>query len=271
MISRERRGRIATLLACASLSSLTSTALAEPPSVQACLDASDASLQQETRGELLATRAALRTCASLSCPQEVRDECTRRLGLVEQSIASVVCEVRDGSGHVRPDATVNVDGEGADAPAGEPVEVDPGTHVLRATAPGEMPATRRVTLSAHEKNRRVVIVLPSPPSRALPPRRVGALVAGGVGVTSLAVAAVFGIIALDRKADAQSSCPNATCPTAFGSQRWADAAHAGNFSTGFAVGGVAALALAAGLWFSVDHRLPSVGVGPTGLRLKARF
>jgi hypothetical protein len=134
-----------------------------------------------------------------------------------------------------------------------------------------VPAARSVTLSAREKGRRVVIVLPSPPSGALPPRRVGALVAGGLGVTSLAVAAVFGVIALDRKADAQASCPNATCPTPLGSERWADAAHAGNFSTGFAVAGVAALALGAGLWFSVDHRVPSVGLGPAELRLRARF
>lgn len=254
------------------LLALSSTASAALPTVEQCLEASDRSLELETQEKLLATRESLRICASLGCPQEVRDECARRIELVEQNIPSVICEVRDAAGRVRLDTPITVDQRIPISPSQELIELDPGTHTLTAQAPGERPVTQTVTVKALQKNRRVRILLGgSALRRGIAPRQGAALVAGGVGVTSLVAASVFAVIALDRKQDAQALCPNSTCVSRAGTERWESARQAGNISTGFIVGGVAALGVAAGLWFSFDHHDTTVSLGPERIQLRATF
>jgi len=255
--------------------SLGSPAFGAQPTVQQCLEASDDSLELETQGQLLATRDALQVCASLTCPAEVRDECARRLALVQENIPSLLCEVRDESGRLRHDARVTVDARSPAVPAAELIELEPGTHVLTARAPGLVAVTQRVALSARDKERSVRFVLRNAtaprPLRSFPPRRAAALVVGGVGAAALATASVFAIVALDRKQEAQTLCPEATCRSAMGSERWAGAWRAGNLATGFAVGSALAFASAAGLWFSVDGRSTAVAIAPARVQLQARF
>ncbi len=272
LTSRVRRARVLV----AALVSVPAAASAAQPGVQQCLQSSDTSIELETKGDLLSTRAALRTCASLSCPQAVRDECARRLGLVEQNIPSVVTEVRDPSGHVPPGATLVVDG-GPPLPASEePLELEPGVHTLTATAPGMVAVTRRLGLSAREKNRKVRLVLRSSDERTaeprrLPPLRTAALLTGGMGLASLATASVFAIITLERKQGAKELCPNATCASSVGAERWQSAWEAGNITTGFAIGGTLSLVIATGLWFAVDDDAAAVAVGPDKIQFRARF
>ena len=259
------------------LLALSSTANAAPPTVEQCLEASDLSLELEMQEKLLPTRDALRICASLGCPHEVRDECARRIELVEQNIPSVFCEVSDETGRVRHDALITIDGLAPAIASQELIELEPGDHTLTAEAPGGPPATVSVTLKAREKNRRVRFLLlqdsaqPRPPAESLAPRRAAAFVAGGVGVASLATASVFAVMALNRKQEAQAVCPGATCSSSIGAERWESAWRAGNFSTGFVVGGVVALGAAAGLWFSFEQPNAAVALGPGQVQLKARF
>jgi hypothetical protein len=247
------------------------TASAAPPTIEQCLQASDLSLELETREKLLATRDALRTCASLGCPQEVRDECVRRIELVEQNIPRVFCEVRDEAG-IRHDASIAIDG-GAPALASEDfIELEPGTHTLTVQAPGRLPMTQSLTVMAREKTRRVRFLLhDATPRRRLAPHQTAALIAGGVGVASLATASVFAVIALNQKQEARALCPSINCPSASGAERWNSAWQAGNWSTGFLVGGVVALGTAAGLWFTFEKRNARVAVGPTQVELQASF
>lgn len=258
------------------LLALCSTASAAQPTVEQCLSASDASLELETQEKLLATRDALRICASLGCPHEVRDECARRIELVEQNIPRVFCEVRDETGRVRHDALITIDERAPAVASQELIELDPGTHTLTAQAPGGPSTTQSVTVKAREKNRRVRFLLQDsvqsrPSAGRLPPQRTAALVAGGVGLASLATASVFAVMALNRKQEAQALCPGATCSSSIGAERWESAWRAGNFSTGFVVGGVVALGAAAGLWFSFEQRNAAVALGPGQVQLKARF
>jgi hypothetical protein len=245
-------------------------ALAAPPTIQGCLDASEASVELESKDRLLATREALRTCASLGCPQEIRDECARRLDLVQQSIPSVTCEVRDQLGQPRHDVTVAVDGGAALATPGEELELDPGPHSFEARG-GDTTNARTLSLGVREKKRNLVFVLPRSSTPPLAPRRVAALVTGGVGAASLLTATVFTFVALDRKREAREVCPEATCPSPLGAEGWRDAWQAGNIATGFAIGGVVALAAATGLWFSVGTPSTTVAVGPGQLQWKTRF
>jgi hypothetical protein len=249
---------------------MSSTAHADQPTVEQCLAASDVSLELETREKLLATRDALKVCASLGCPLEVRDECARRIELVEQNIPRVFCEVRDETGRVRHDALLTIDGRAPAVASQQLIELEPGTHTLKAQAPGVLPQTLSVTVRARDRNQRVAFLLPHAASR-LAPRRVAALVTGGVGVASLATASVFAVMALNRKQDARALCPDATCASSLGAERWDSAAQAGNLSTGFLVGGVLALGVAGALWFSFEQRTTEVAVGPAQVQLKARF
>jgi hypothetical protein len=260
----------------AALLAVPSGASGAQPSVEQCLQASDTSIELETKGDLLDTRAALRVCASLNCPQAVRDECARRLGLVEQNIPSVIAEVRDASGRLPPGATLVLDG-GAPTPASEePLELEPGSHTLTASAPNMRAVTRRLELSAREKNRKVRLVLRSsdelaPGSRRLPPLRTAALLTGGMGLAALATASVFAVIAVERKQDAEALCPGATCPSQAGAESWERAVAAGNITTGFVVGGSLSLAVAAGLWFAAKDDDAAVAVGPDRIQFRARF
>jgi hypothetical protein len=241
------------------------------PTIEQCLQASDASLELETQEKLLATRDALRTCASLGCPQEVRDECARRIELVEQNIPRVFCEVRDEAG-IRHDASIAIDGGAAALASQDFIELEPGTHTLTAQAPGRLPVTQSLTVMAREKTRRVRFLLPDPTARrGLAPQQTAALIAGGLGVASLATASVFAVIALNRKQEARALCPDITCPSVSGAERWNSAWQAGNLSTGFLVGGVVALGTAAGLWLTFEKRNAQVAVGPTQVQLQARF
>lgn len=252
---------------------VSSTASAALPTIEQCLQASDLSLELETQEKLLATRDALRTCASLGCPQEVRDECARRIELVEQNIPRVFCEVRDETGRLRHDAQLTIDGRASAGVPQEFIELDPGTYTLTAQAPGAAPMTQSVAIRAREKNLRVRFLLqqPASPSAGLAPQRSAALVVGGVGVASLATASVFAVMALNRKQEAQALCPGATCASALGAERWQSAWRAGNFTTGFALGGVLALGAAAGLWFSFEQRNAGVALGPAQVTVEARF
>lgn len=263
------RALITGALVAGSLARVT-PALASPPTIQECLDASEASVELESKDRLLATRDALRTCASLGCPQEIRDECARRLDLVQQSIPSVTCEIRDQLGRPRHDVTVAVDGGDAVAAPGEELELDPGSHSFTVHAGGTTSA-RTLSLSVREKKRHLVFIAPRGSTPPLTPRRVAALVTGGVGAASLLTATVFTFVALDRKREAREQCPEATCPSPLGAERWRDAWQAGNIATGFAIGGAVALAAATGLWFSVDTPTTTVAVGPGELQWKTRF
>jgi hypothetical protein len=252
------------------LLALSATARAAQPTVEQCLQASDLSLELETQEKLLATRDALKVCASLGCPPEVRDECARRIELVEHNIPRVFCEVRDETGRVRHDALLTIDGRAPAVAAEQLLELEPGSHTLTAQASGMLPKTLSVNVRARDRERRVVFLLQRAASR-LGPRRVAALVTGGVGVAALATATVFAVVALDRKQDARALCPSPTCPSSLGAERWDSARQAGNFSTGFLVGGVLALGVAGALWFSFESRATEVAVGPAGVLLKARF
>jgi hypothetical protein len=258
-------------------------ALAAEPDVKRCLEASDASLALETGGKLLAARAALRECASSACPREINQECARRLDLIERTIPSVLCEVRDADGRRRLDARVTVNGRSPMLGADGAMELDPGSYILTVEVPGEAAESRGLTVDRGDKKQRVLVTLASGAPRApadgappLPsrwqPRRTAALVVGGAGVASLAVASVFAMIALDKKEEARSNCSTDPCGSRTGVERWQEAWRAGNMATAFAFGGGLSLAAAAALWFSAgDGGSPAVGLGPAQLNLKARF
>jgi len=136
---------------------------------------------------------------------------------------------------------IRLDGEViALALMGTAIPVDPGDHVVRATAPGMKPwetsaktagegATAKVSVPPLEKDPNAVaappppVVAPPAPSTtavpAAPPapadtgsssgrtQRTIALVVGGAGVVALGIGTYFGVTALSKKGDENAQCP----------------------------------------------------------------
>ena len=103
-----------------------------------------------------------------------------------------------------------------------PLPLDPGDRRIDASAPGYLPWSSHVTLAAgapptnlavplleREAPPSVAPVTPAPVKSDTPPangRRTAAFIVGGIGVASLAVGAVTGIMALNKASTVRSNC-----------------------------------------------------------------
>jgi len=188
---------------------------------------------------------------------------------------------------------VTRDGEGVDtAEFGVPIPVDPGPHVVQASAPGKQTWSMRVEVGAEPTTARVEVPLlvdgtgasesaaPGTDSGAKPKssgstQRTLALVVGGVGVVGVGLGAVFGLQASSSWDDARSACKNFPYDCGAEGVESADNAESqAMISTiGFVAGGVC-LAGAAVLWFTAgsgEEKSVALGIGPGSLRLKGSF
>ena len=99
-----------------------------------------------------------------------------------------------------------------DAAWGTAIPIDPGKHVIEASAPGRAPFRRVVVVAAGGAKETVVVTLDAGPAGgpAAPSKGgSGLLIAGatiaGAGVVSLAVGTAFGFVAMGKRDDAASS------------------------------------------------------------------
>lgn len=102
------------------------------------------------------------------------------------------------------------------------------------------------------------------PGTGMSGQRVGALVAGGVGLAGVALGAAMGAMVLDRKGFIDAHCPGQRCD-AEGKKALAEVQAPGIVSTvGFGVG-LAGLAAAAVLWLTAPGAArPNSGSGKGG-------
>jgi hypothetical protein len=133
------------------------------PPLEGCLAANEEAIHLRAGGKLRAARERLVVCTAETCPREVREECDRRLKLVEAATPTILFEARhmatgtDISGAV----SVTMDGELLlERLVTAPVPVDPGDHqfVFRSEYV-EGPTSLRLTLKEGEKDRRERIEL----------------------------------------------------------------------------------------------------------------
>lgn len=183
-----------------------------------------------------------------------------------------------------PDLAVSRDGMPVGRPSwGTEVPVDPGKHVLRATANGRVAWETTLDVAEAGTRERVVVpplaeVAPSPsPSPKLapaaPPRPVetspgkmstqqlAALGVGALGVVGVGLGAFFGLRASGTLSDAEALCDARFC-TAEGLALRDEARTQANVSTvAFAVGGLS-LAGAAALWLTAPKARSAKGPSP---------
>lgn len=169
---------------------------------------------------------------------------------------------------------------------GIPRPVEPGRYRIEASAPGRVPFQKELTLA--RGSGRLIVQIPnlleaapateSDTSSALRfgPRRVAAVVAGGVGVAGVVTGAIFGLRSMSKHDDAEEYCDSGRCTDRRGVELSDQARAAGNVSTiAFALG-AAGLASGAVLWFTGETNresatTPHLGVGLSGVSVGGRF
>jgi tetratricopeptide (TPR) repeat protein len=147
---------------------------------------------------------------------------------------------------------------------GTPVALDPGEHVVEATAPGKRSWRRTIVVGDEGEKNEVYI----PPLEDDAPRsvesggffadgpgvqRMTALALGGVGVLALSAGGYFAIRAMDYDAQSDDDCRDYCGPAGTADRR--KALDAGNTATVFAIVGGASLAAGAIVYFTA--RAPS--------------
>ncbi len=161
-----------------------------------------------------------------------------------------------------------------DAAWGVGVPVDPGDHVIEASAPGKQAWSTHVVIGVAVDTKQVTVPAlasveapPTPvasgdaapeapaPAEAKPdssPRssqKTWGLVVGAAGIVGLGVGSYFGVQALSGSSQAKQQCPNAACPTPSAIQQNDDAKTDARIAdVGFAVG-IGALAAGSLLYF----------------------
>jgi hypothetical protein len=186
--------------------------------------------------------------------------------------------------------TITRDGEAVQAAElGVAIPVDPGKHVIEASAPGKKTHSVSVEVGAEADSKVVEIpeLIPDEAGAGTTPggeasggksdgstQRTIGLVLGGVGVVGVAVGAVFGLQAGSKWDDAKAKCddyPYECGPD--GVELADDAKSSATISTiGFIAGG-ALLAGGAALFFTAGSgdKAVAVGVGPGSLKIRGRF
>jgi len=134
---------------------------------------------------------------------------------------------------------------------GTKMNVDPGAHVIEATAPGYEVWQTTVTVGDHNDAKELKIptltkivvttpVTPVTPAGPNPALRPAAYAVGGLGVAGLVVGGVFGGLALSAKSTLAGECPKNVCSTGKAQSDRAAAATKALVSTlGVSIGGAA--------------------------------
>lgn len=158
-----------------------------------------------------------RTGPSSAADVEVIRAAQARLDALEPKLAHVALRLPSAA---PPDAEVTVDGEPVPPPSLADLRIDPGAHVVAATAKGARPFRAQINLPEGARVE-VPIVLeavamepPPPPPKEAPPYRTIGIVTGAAG----GVLVVGGVIVLALRSSAigtlHDACPDGNCPAA---------------------------------------------------------
>ena len=156
---------------------------------QACIDAAEKALSLRKQGKLHDALKELPACADQACPDEVKQECAKRISEIDAVMPSLILAAKDLVGNDLDEVAVTMDG----APFigrldGRPVTVDPGEHKFHFTFLQAPPVDKTIVIREGERERRESIVIqispPKPPS-FWSAQRVIALSSGVLGVAEI--------------------------------------------------------------------------------------
>ena len=162
---------------------------------------------------------------------------------------------------------------------GTPVPVDPGAHVVEASAPGKTTWTTTVEVRSAPSTTVVVPVLEGARGDATGSSKpfftqstIGLGIAG-IGVVAVAVGAVFGLSAISTNDSAKSHCRNGNLCDRTGLDDLDAARGKATLSTVFFIGGAAAVGAGAYLFFSAPkvEVAPAVSASSAGLQMRGTW
>jgi hypothetical protein len=200
----------------------------------ACVSQAEEGQRLRKERRLVAAHDRFLACSTADCPEVVTADCTRWLGEVERSLASVIVKAEDT--HRQPLADVRVLLDGSlltDRPTSTPILVDPGVHVVRYERDASPPLEEHIELSEGERGRVLYaqfpdetapLQTPPPPPGPRPVREPASpsdpvesapgepglppsfWLLGGIGVASAASFAVFGLWGQNDQATLRPQC-----------------------------------------------------------------
>jgi hypothetical protein len=152
----------AALVAAALLASATAGAQETPAAATAaaapkaeCVGQLDRAQSLQSARKLRDARTSYRACSAPTCPELVREDCSRSLVELDATMPTVVFSAR-ADGRDVTDARVLLDGEAVStALDGHAVALDPGNHVARFERTGGGVFEVRLVAREGEKNRAV--------------------------------------------------------------------------------------------------------------------
>lgn len=214
-----------------------------------CVGHLDQAQSLQTARKLREARASYVSCSAVTCPELVREDCSRSLVELDAAMTSVVFSARV-DGHDVTDARVLLDGEAiASALDGHAVTLDPGAHVVRFERAGGGVSEVRIVAREGEKNRAVGAAFVSSTPAEKPKLESGRsfpilpVVLGGTGLLALG-----GSFYVRLNADSQADHLRSSCaPSCDQASRDAlsDKLVVANVALGVGVGFIA---LAAATW-----------------------
>jgi hypothetical protein len=194
------------------------------------------------------------------------------IAALEPTLSRLVIQVPEGSD--LPELEIKRDGTSLHRAAwGSPMPVDPGDHLVEATAHGKIAWKHTVTVGAKADTKTIVVPplenAPTPPPSAVattpayvppPPatRTSNMAPAGwaamGIGAVGVGIGTYFGLRAMSQQKDADNACPNDRC-SATGKASNDQAIKSANLSTaGFGIG---VLGIGVGTLFLLSGRSAS--------------
>lgn len=198
----------------------------------ACLAAAERGQALRDRRALVQARAEFEKCAASACPPVVRTDCEVWLGRVRIDTPSIAVTVKSATGEAPRDVVLQVDG--VLVARGQPrLDLDPGSHIVRAEAPGFVAAEARLSLDTSEKDRVVELTLErikdeprsrpiEVPREKLPPMASpwpGTIALGSAGVVGLALFGVMAATGSSELGDLRDRCHGSCDEAALDSPR----------------------------------------------------
>ena len=277
------------------VASLLSAAPLYAADAKTCAESFDKGQALRRENKLRSAREALLECSTPACPAMMMKDCSDLLLEIEQSMPSIVVTAKDASGVDAIAVKVIADGVVLTTTLdGKALVLDPGVHAMRFEMNGATPIERQVVVHEGQKAQPVEIVLDANPPKAPPAdpstpnqsdkpppestsssMRWAGIGLMGVGVVSVGLGSVFGIVAGNKWSDAKSQCGNGCGPGSTAYDSRSSAKTDATISTvGFIAGGLM-LAGGATLFFLAPKEAPknqvTVSVTPNALLLRGAF
>lgn len=179
---------------------------------EACFSAYEGAQTSTRAGRLLRARSELAACAE-TCPPVLRADCAKWQRELEVTLPRIAIQATAAGGG--PVVGLSVEVDGVVVAPGE-IDVDPGEHVVRVSAPGMSSAERRIVVATGHRGTESFQLEPAadaPRPPAAPPRSpgasrasVGPYVLGGFGAGAVVAAGVLSAIGWSDFDAMRSTC-----------------------------------------------------------------